>query len=239
MDYLNLELMNSYDPSAYRNRHPFPWWNPEGFLTERGYERLVETLPDVGKFERIFGLKRMYGQMAHDRYALNYHENLDVAEPWHALVRELRSDAYNRFLKRMFGRGLFRLEFHWHYTPAGASVSPHCDARRKLGTQIFYFNTDSDWKPEWGGQTVMLEDGGKFTRKSAPKFEDFLGATEAVAQGNRSLLFTRTDRSWHGVRAITCPDGALRKVFIMVADDWARGLAHDVIHHLGLKRQAA
>jgi hypothetical protein len=239
MGYLNLDLMNSMDPKAYQGAYPFPWWNPLGFLTDDGYQRLLETLPDVSQFERVFGLKRMYGQMAHDRYVLNYHENLDVAAPWHELVRELKGEAYHRFIKRMFGRGMFRLEFHWHYTPAGASVSPHCDARRKLGTQIFYFNTDSDWQPSWGGQTLILDDEGKFTRKSAPAFSEFKSIQEAKAQGNRSLLFTRTDRSWHGVKAITCPDGALRKVFIMVADDWARGIAHDVIHHLGLKRLAA
>ena len=44
---------------------------------------------------------------------------------------------------------------------------------------------------------------------------------------NRSLIFSRRCNSWHGVRAIECPEGALRKVFIVVFEDYrpARMLA--------------
>jgi len=34
----------------------------------------------------------------------------------------------------------------------GCAVSPHCDAVRKLATHIFYFNTEADWDPGWGGR---------------------------------------------------------------------------------------
>jgi hypothetical protein len=33
--------------------------------------------------------------------------------------------------------------------------------------------------------------------------------------GNRSLFFRREESSWHGVRPLQCPVGALRKVFIV------------------------
>ncbi len=35
-----------------------------------------------------------------------------------------------------------------------------------------------------------------------------------------SFLFRRTEHSWHGVREIECPEDAMRKVFIVVIDDW-------------------
>ena len=108
------------------------------------------------------------------------------------------------------------LRFHWHWATTGASVSPHCDNRRKLGSHIFYLNTDADWQPQWGGETVVLGDGGRFRRSSAPDFGDFDAAHPAVATGNRSLVFTRRGNSWHGVREIRCPEGAFRKVFIVV-----------------------
>ena len=119
----------------------------------------------------------------------------------------------------MFGRGGLWLNFHWHYAPASASVSPHCDSPRKLGSHIFYMNDPRDWDPAWGGETVVLDDEGKFATRSAPKWEDFKSATPAVAIGNRSFLFARRGNSWHGVRAIPCPEGKLRKVFIVVVND--------------------
>ena len=53
-----------------------------------------------------------------------------------------------------------------------ATCSPHCDAVWKLGSHIFYFN--EDWNPGWGGETLVLDDGGRFSRRSAPDFDDFV-----------------------------------------------------------------
>jgi hypothetical protein len=108
------------------------------------------------------------------------------------------------------------LRFHWHWATTGNSVSPHCDRKRKLGSHIFYLNTEDDWDPAWGGETIVLDDGGRFTRNSAPEFEDFDHAIHANALGNRSFIFTRLGNSWHGVEEIRCPEGAYRKVFIAV-----------------------
>jgi hypothetical protein len=220
LTYLNRERMNELDPTAFREATPYPWVNPAGFLTDAGYQRLVETLPDLSLFKQAFGYKRHAGQKSHDRYSLDYRRDLPVAEPWHAMAKELLSEEYRRFLERMLGRGSFRLQLHWHYTPRGCSVSPHCDARRKLGSHIFYFNTEDDWDPAWGGPTVILDDSGRFKTKSAPRFEDFDRILTADALGNHSLLFTRRGNSWHGMRDLTCPEDRMRKVFIVVIDDW-------------------
>jgi hypothetical protein len=61
-----------------------------------------------------------------------------------------------------------------------------------------------------------LDDEGRFASDSAPAFEDFQASYGAKALGNHSLLFARKGNSWHGVREITCPEGRLRKVFIVV-----------------------
>jgi hypothetical protein len=220
LTYLNLEQMQAIDPVAFRQATPYPWVNPAGFITEAGYQRLVETLPDRALFTQDFGYTRPGGQQSHDRYSLDYRRDLPVAEPWHAFVNELLGVEYRRFLERMLGRGSFRLQFHWHYTPRGCSVSPHCDARRKLGSHIFYLNTEEDWDPTWGGPTLILDDGARFETKSAPDFEDFDRITTAEALGNHSLLFVRRGNSWHGMRELTCPEQMLRKVFIVVIDDW-------------------
>ena len=180
------------------------------------------------QFETIIGKKRSYNQQSHDRLALEYRDDLDLAGPWRQFIDELRGPRYDRFLRRMFGRGGLSLTFHWHYTPNGCSVSPHCDAAHKLGSHIFYLNTDKDWDPAWGGSTVVLDDGGRFGHKQAPAFEDFDRRITADTQGNRSFLFARREQSWHGVPEIRCPEGHYRKVFIVVVNDRLRAGAQSL-----------
>jgi hypothetical protein len=208
--------METVDPLTFQQAKPYPWLNPEGCLTTEGYQELLSTLPDVSLFQQRFGVTRAHGQQAHDRYTLEYHDDLPLAPAWKTFIAELRGKEYQTFLCQLLGVRSLDLHFHWHYTPNGCSVSPHCDAKHKLGSHIFYFNTEKDWDPTWGGETVILDDEGRFSRKSAPKFEDFKEATVSKAMGNYSLLFARKEQSWHGVREIHCPKDHMRKVFIVV-----------------------
>jgi hypothetical protein len=216
MSYLNYDLLDAIDGAAFRNRKPYPWLNPEGALTEIAYRELREHLPDVSLFDKYFGVRRAHGQQSHDRFVLEYRDGLDLPRPWQELIAELRGDRYQGFLRRICGVRSLDLNFHWHYTPTGCSVSPHCDARHKLGSHIFYFNTEQDWDPSWGGETLILDDRGRFERRSAPGFEDFDRTIASQALGNRSLIFMQAKNSWHGVREVRCPQGRMRKVFIAV-----------------------
>lgn len=216
MKYLDSARLAAIDAAAFRARQPYPWINPSGLLTEAGYRQLWQTLPDVSLFTPAFGMRRAYGQQSHDRFVLEYHDELPLAAPWREFIAELQGREYREFLCRLLGVRALALRFHWHYTPAGCAVSPHCDATHKLGSHVFYFNTAADWNPAWGGETLILDDRGRFRRRSAPRFEDFAAVIPAESVGNRSLLFARTAHSWHGVREIRCPPGALRKVFIVV-----------------------
>ncbi len=230
--YLDVERLEALDVQVFRSRSPYPWVNPEGLLTPGGYQRLLDTLPDVKEFTPLFGVTRKHGQQSHDRYALEYHSGMSVAAPWRDFIRELHGPVYRRFLRRMLDRRLFTLRLHWHYTPSGCSISPHCDSITKLASHIFYFNTAADWAPTWGGQTVILDDGGRLKRKSAPQFEDFDRVITAETLGNRSLLFARGEQSWHGMRDIHCPEHAMRRVFIVVVQDAVRTTARDFVRRL-------
>lgn len=218
MRYLDQSALNGLDPQAFRNRRPYPWCNLAGALREEAFERLRETLPPLAMFQEVFGKVRRHGQQSHDRYLLEYEPGLALPPNWQSFIDELQGPVYQAWLAHAMGSDAFDLRFHWHYTPAGASVSPHCDTKRKLGSHIFYFNTEQDWDPSWGGETVILDDGGRFNPRSAPAFEDFVSVEPSETLGNRSLLFVRNGNSWHGVRAIQCPPGALRKVFIVVIE---------------------
>jgi len=95
-------------------------------------------------------------------------------------------------------------------------VSPHTDARRKIGSHIFYFNTPEDWDASWGGQTLVLDDGGRMRAHSEPKAGKFREVAASQILGNQSFIFKRTEHSWHAVNPIKCPPDRMRKVFIVV-----------------------
>lgn len=219
---LDSSRLQSIATESFRQAIPYPWLNPEGLLSPQAFELLRSNMPALEMMKASFGRKRAHGQKPHDRYALEYRPGLDVHPAWHQFVAELNAPVYQDWLARLFATRRFRLSYHWHYAPRGASVSPHCDAKRKLGSHIFYFNSEDEWDASWGGQTVILDDGGRFARSSAPDFDQFERAWTADAMGNRSLLFQRQGNSWHGVKALACPEDRLRKVFIVVVN--ANGL---------------
>ncbi len=216
VQYLNQQLMDSIQTAEFRGTRPFPWLNPQNFFNPEHYGELLDTLPDISQFRGSFYGTRKHGQKGHDRYVLDYEDGMSLAAPWQAVIDEMRGDSYRRFVCRLLDVRDIRFRFHWHYTPAGCEVSPHCDSRGKLGSQIFYLNSARDWDPAWGGETVVLDDEGRFPAASAPAFEDFTREYAAQTADNRSLLFARRGNSWHGVHAVTCPEGYYRKVFIVV-----------------------
>jgi len=213
--YLDPERLARLDDAGFRRRDPYPWVNPEGLLRDTAFRQLLADLPPLEQMQASFGVQRKHGQMSHDRYVLEWEEGLDVAESWKEFVAELQGEEYHAFVRRMLGSNGFELTFHWHYAPRGCSISPHCDALRKLGSHIFYFNPP-DWDPAWGGGTLVLDDHGRLNRRSAPSFDDLDEVECSDPLGNRSLLFVRRHNSWHGMRPLACPEGRLRRVFIVV-----------------------
>ena len=95
---------------------------------------------------------------------------------------------------------------------------PHCDAARKLATHIFCFNTEDDWDSTWGGQILILDSERKLPVHSGPSFNQLEVAASIEPRGKGSLIFQRTHDSWHGVRPLQCPQGKLRKLFLITVN---------------------
>ncbi len=218
MKYLNIEKLRSLRLEDFLAIKPYPYFNSGGVLTESGFQDLLENMPPLEMFEQKFGYERRAGQAPHDRYSLEYTRGMSVPKPWQEFIDELCSDAYRNEIERLLGARKAEFRFHWHYTPNGADVSPHCDARREHGSHLFYFNSTQDWDPAWGGATLVLDDGGRLDYDSAPSLEQFDNAIECKSFGNYSALMKRTDHAWHAVRPISCPEGRLRRVFIVVVN---------------------
>ena len=217
--FLNPAILESIDPEAFQNMQPFPWVNPQYFIRQERYGELLETMPPIDQFRAFFGKQRKHGQASHDRYVLDYERGMELSPQWSDFVEELCGDVYRRFVCQLLDVSHVRFRFHWHFTPNGGEVSPHCDSKGKIGSQIFYLNTEKDWQWDWGGETVILDDKGRIDADNAPAFEDFDAEYPAETRDNRSLIFGRRGNSWHGVRRINCPENYYRKVFIVVFEE--------------------
>lgn len=218
MNYLNIEKLRSLRLEDFLAVKPYPYFNSAGVLTESGFQDLLANMPPLEMFEQKFGYERRAGQAPHDRYSLEYTRDIAVPTPWQEFIGELCSDAYRKEIERLLGARKAEFRFHWHYTPSGADVSPHCDARREHGSHLFYFNSAQDWDPAWGGATLVLDDGGRLNYDSAPALEEFDNIIECESIGNFSALIKRSDHAWHAVRPIDCPADRLRRIFIVVVN---------------------
>ena len=216
--YLDFDVLDSIDVDEFRTRKPYPWANPVNTLTAEGYAALINNMPDVSMFAQKFGYRRRAGQSPHDRYSLEYTPDSEVPQPWREFIAELCGDRYRDTIARLFKARNPEFRFHWHYAPRGCSVSPHCDAKREHGSHLFYFNAEDDWDPAWGGETLVLDDGGRLAPDSAPSFEDFDQVIPCRSLGNVSAILKRSNHGWHAVRELQCPEDRMRMIFIVVVN---------------------
>ena len=222
MAYINYGNLEAVSSAAFQAQKPYPWAHMRDTLTPEGWNKLREALPDISDFQMMIGVKRSFGQAPHNRGILHYREGMACAQPWKEFIDELRGPAYQAFLRRTLGLKASQkiiLTMEWYYAWQGCSVSPHCDARRKIATHIFFFADDEDWPRAWGGDILILDDEGRFKAHSAPKFDELKVAASLDLRKNGSLLFERTEHSWHGVLPLQSPrSDVYRKLFIVTVN---------------------
>jgi hypothetical protein len=215
----------------FQQEAPFGHAVMAGLLSADAFERLEREYPPLVLFERHVGLPRRFDQAPHDRFYLELETSLyhpgdtvapgvmpygDLSPTWRQFIEELRGESYRRAMVRILGAQSVNLRFSWHVAFTGCSVSPHRDAREKLGTHLFYFNTEHGWSAAWGGATILF--GRRTTSVMNPGFDEFETATEVPFLGNRSLVFRNERAAWHGMEPLTAPAGAYRKIFAVVFD---------------------
>ena len=161
MSYIDWAHLESISVEEFESTKPYPFANRKGLLTDEGFQSLLANMPELSVFDHRFGEERLAGQDPHDRYSLEYTPETNIPVPWKEFIDELCSDRYRQNIQRLLRAPKIEFRFHWHYTPSGCSVSPHTDSAREHGSHLFYFNSEDDWDPSWGGETLALDDGGK------------------------------------------------------------------------------
>lgn len=227
--FLDYNQLDSLAPETFRSTLPFPWHSFDKLLTPERFQKLNDEFPSLALFERHEGVERPHRQRPQNRYYLGYEGSIyheddeassgvasksDLGPSWQAFLDEIHGEDYRRFISSCLDGEEFLIRCTWHLGFTGSDVCPHTDAKGKIATHIFYFNSEDQWDRSWGGAILLLSD--KKTDGLNPDFDDF-GANQAVETlGNSSFFFKNTPAAWHGVRPLNCPDGAYRKLFNVV-----------------------
>jgi hypothetical protein len=227
-EHLNKSVIKSLNLDTFTSARGFPWYNFQGILKDERYRKLCEEFPPIESFELQTSPERKY---FNKHYYLAYEKSVyhrtndycgkgvikhrDLPNCWQSFIDELAtSPIYQDLIKKQLGVRRFKVRYAWHIAYSGTSVAPHTDAKHKIGTHIFYFNSSDDWNPAWGGSTALLI--GKSTSCANPTFMDFAELKRIEFLDNSSLLFKNTDKAWHGVEPLNSPEGHYRRTFNVI-----------------------
>ncbi len=239
--FIHYDSIHSFDVSVFESKIPYPWHDFDQFLTRAGFKQLYRSFPDVSLFEKQVGFYRG-NQKPHDRYLLSYEDSVyhesgyegkgviqhdQLPSAWQRLIEELeRPNGYKSFVRSILKTN-FKFRYEWHLGFSGSQISPHVDIDWKLGSHLFYFNTQKDWSPRWGGRTLILGNHPTRRRKRSLDFSDFKLKIPVDNQEHHSLFMKNTPSAWHGVKPLRGPEGKFRRVFIVFfvplnfsADQW-------------------
>lgn len=130
-----------------------------------------------------------------------------AARPW-----RVRGSESAGFVTRALTRPV-KVTFELSRLETGSIVSPHTDAAEKLVTMMLYF-PEPGWQESYGGGTVFYRAGRpnlnrNWTNYRVP-FEDVSPVCVNQFAPNRLCIFLKSKNSYHGVPAITCPEGMAR-----------------------------
>lgn len=244
---LRQDLLDGLHRERFASAKPYPWLALSACLRQDAFDALHCDFPPQRLFARHQGIAPAGILRSHDRWHLAYDptgqgpirpgcvRSTDLPPPWRAFIGALVGPAYQAWARRLFGVRHLKTRFAWHLAGAGDEVSPHLDAPRKLGTHLFYFNTTADWRPDWGGATLLL--GRPAPGVAQPDFADFASVVTVPFLDNQSLLFMNGPGAWHGVETLRSPPGQLRRLFTVVFD-YPRPV-HWLRRALGTARSAA
>jgi 2-oxoglutarate-Fe(II)-dependent oxygenase superfamily protein len=203
--------VNPIDAAALRARAaaatPFPFVVLDDFLEPEFARAVAEAFPVFEEAERIgrsFATVNEQQKVQITDAALfpapisNLHELL-ASPSWLETIGELMNVPDLLADPQLVGGGM-------HETGPHGRLDVHVDfdyvAERQLHRRLnilVYFNPD--WDSAWGGDLELWDrDVRQCVHRFAPLF-------------NRCVIFATSDRSFHGVTALRCPAGVVRKSF--------------------------
>ncbi len=191
--------------------HPFPHAIIDNFLPEEIFAKITEGLNDVDSFQNI---KKKF--ISHVELNKNVYGDKDLSGALKLPINILGGS----FVKEIFENYLnvqkiislcdwpdYAGYYPFHSMAAGGILGSHVDHSHSkngdlhVANSIFYVSPE--WKPSWGGETLLFSNSGlKIIKKISPI-------------PNRLILFIHSSSSFHGVDTISSPPGVYRNTYYM------------------------
>ena len=178
------------DAEAYAQAHPFPHIVIDGALRPEAFAAARDAFPATDD-----PFWKGYLHVNETKYSNTRPDTWDRA--LHDVAREFCSDEFVRYLAELTGIEDLRADWAMdggglHQTLRGGHLNVHTDFSthhqhptwaRRINI-LLYLN--ERWEPEWGGQLELWDT--KVTAREAA----------VTPRGNRMLIFTTSDISFHG-----------------------------------------
>jgi SM-20-related protein len=187
---------------------PFKYSKISMVLNEKDAKLLRNNLPNDNFFYSVrkSGSDKTYTVVNNILLHLeNENTNLNESLPtvWQKFLQEITSEKYKVVLSALIGVDVSKChqEITLKIYNEGDFLSCHTDREEVKATHMFFLN--EEWNDAWGGQLV-------FTK--AKNSEPFI---EFAPLWTQSVVFVRSDNSWHYVPMITAPQA--KRIALQVA----------------------
>jgi hypothetical protein len=195
---------------AFKAAEPFPHLVFDELLREDVARAISEEFPTFG--EAVALGATVFNTPPFEKNKLQLSHVNRFPQKIHSLAVSLISGTFLDRLCQISGLPLIKVDPNYigggiHLMKRGSRLDVHVDFNRLYSWHrrlnlIIYFN--QDWSHEWGGQTELWSSKNGILDKCEKRVEPKLGS---------ALLFETSDRSFHGVTPLTCPEGIERRTF--------------------------
>jgi len=206
-----MSVIAPYDREAlrqqFRNARPFPWLSIDGFLQPEFAEQVARSYP---KYEAAIGLGRQFTAVNENRKVQIGDYSL-FPDPVKRLSDAVSDPTFLADLSYITGIRdlLWDVSFSgggMHETAQSGWLDVHVDfnfheqfnTHRRLNILVFL---NPEWDERWGGKLELWD----------TSVQTLAHAMTPIL--NRCVVFETSEISWHGVTAVTCPEGIARKSF--------------------------
>jgi 2OG-Fe(II) oxygenase superfamily len=205
------QFINPLDVAAlsaqFRRAEPFPFMLIDNFLKADFYRSIIDAYPSVSEAESIGNTFSAVNEKGKTQVT----DSNAFAEPVVKLNEVLSSSSWLRTLSEITeiddlladetldGGGM-------HIMRAGAHLDVHVDFNISLETKmhrrlnILLFLNDR-WDDDWGGKLELWDEKVKECRHAL------------LPISNRCVIFRTSERSYHGVEKVRCPEPFARRSF--------------------------
>lgn len=208
---MSLDLLGEIDWSSlreqYRAAKPVPWFKIDNFLNPAFADECARSFPSYEEAQR----KGVTFTNVNEKGKFQITKSEDFPEPLRRLEQLLNGRDFLNLIEKvtgipslladdkLVGGGLHstgpsgHLDVHLDF-----NVIPESNLHRRLNILVYL---NPGWKDEWGGNFELWDEKVKVREQSfLPIF-------------NRCLMFETNEISFHGVSAVQCPIGQVRRSF--------------------------